>query len=187
MNDLSKAIEDIIRLFDSLAVEYAVMGGIAVRAYGIPRATYDVDFTAAIGRDALPGLYERVQALGYSVPEPYLRGWLDEVGGMPVVKFRLFLEGRGIDIDVFLAESPYQASLLSRRRWVKLNGTDAWLVSPEDLVLLKLLANRPRDVADVGDVMFVQGQLDVGYLRNWAAQIGVSDRLEAALREHYPQ
>src|SRR5687768_790130 len=71
MNELSKAIEDIVGLFDSLALQYAIMGGIAVRVYGIPRATYDVDFTAAISRESLPELFRRVQALGYSVPEPF--------------------------------------------------------------------------------------------------------------------
>jgi len=187
MNELSKAIEDIIGLFDSLGLRYAIMGGIAVRVYGIPRATYDVDFTAAVSRNTLPDLFQRVQSLGYSVPDPYLQGWLDQVGGMPLVKFRLFLAGRQIDVDVFLAESPYQSSLLDRRRRSKLNGIEAWLVSPEDLVLLKLLANRPRDIADVGDVLFMQGQLDIKYMREWASQVGVSERLETALRGHYSE
>jgi hypothetical protein len=92
-----------------------------------------------------------------------------------------------IDIDVFLAESKYQASLLARRRWMKLNGIEAWLVSPEDLVLLKLMANRPRDLVDVGDVLFVQGQLDIAYMREWADALGIQDRLETALAAHYPQ
>jgi hypothetical protein len=70
MTDLSGVIENIARLFDSLDVRYAIMGGIAVRAYGIPRATYDVDFTAAIEEANLPGLFEGVQALGYAVPDP---------------------------------------------------------------------------------------------------------------------
>ena len=187
MDELSEAIEDIVGLFDSLGHEYALMGGIAVRVYGIPRATYDVDFTAAIRRDALADFFRRAQEIGYAVAEPYLQGWVDQVGGMPLVKIRLLLAGREVDVDIFLSESSYQATLLSRRKWAKLNGIDAWLVSPEDLVLLKLLANRPRDVADVGDVFFMQGQLDVEYMRHWAQQVGVSDRLENALREHYPE
>lgn len=187
MNDLSKAIEDAVSIFEALNVPYALMGGIAVRVYGIPRATYDVDFTAAIPHERRSEFFQKVQSFGYTVPEPYLAGWLDRVGGMPLVKFRLFLADRSIDIDIFLAESSYQHSLLNRRKWTKLNGLDAWLVTPEDLVLLKLVANRPRDLADVGDVLFMQGQLDVAYLRHWASQLGIADRLQSALNQSYPE
>jgi hypothetical protein len=187
MSDLTKAIEDFVSVFESLSIPYALMGGIAVRVYGIPRATYDVDFTAAIPRDRLPDVFQKVQALGYSVPEAYVGGWVNQVGGMPLVKFRLFLDGRGVDVDVFLAESDYQDALLGRRRFTALNGIQAWLVSPEDLILLKLIANRPRDRADVGDVLFMQGQLDLAYLRHWAGRLEVADRLEATIHGFYPE
>lgn len=186
MQDLNKAIEDFIALFDAFAFDYAIMGGIAVRVYGIPRATYDVDFTAAIPRQKLNDLFTRTEAVGYTVPEQYRSGWVDQVGGMPVIKIRLYLAEHGVDVDIFLAESAYQAILLQRRRWTKLNGLEACLVSPEDLVLLKLLANRPRDLADIGDVFFMQGQLDVSYMQQWADVIGVADRLSAVLQVHYP-
>jgi hypothetical protein len=36
-------------------------------------------------------------------------------------------------------------------------------------------------LADVGDVLFMQGQLDESYLRRWAAILGVATGLEEAL------
>ena len=48
MTDLTTVIHDLVRIFDSLGLQYAIMGGIAVRAHGIPRPTYDVDFTLAV-------------------------------------------------------------------------------------------------------------------------------------------
>jgi hypothetical protein len=81
-----------------------------------------------------------VQALGFTVPEEYAGGWVDQVAGMPLVKFRLYLHGRGVDIDAFLAETRFQQQILSRRQRVALDNLEVWLVSPEDLILLKLLA-----------------------------------------------
>jgi hypothetical protein len=81
-----------------------------------------------------------------------------------------------------LAESPFQTEVVARRRRETLEDFDVWLVSPEDLILLKLLAARPRDLADIGDIVFIQGQLDEGYLRQWATVLGVSDALERAAR-----
>jgi hypothetical protein len=58
-----------------------------------------------------------------------------------------------------------------------------WLVSPEDLILLKLVAARRRDFSDAGDVLFMQGQLDETYMRHWAKELGVLDKLEQVLKE----
>ena len=54
-------------------------------------------------------------------------------------------------------------------------------MTPEDLILLKLLANRPSDQGDIADVLFVQGQLDEDYLKKWAGALEITDRLTAAL------
>jgi hypothetical protein len=96
---------------------------------------------------------------------------------------KVYAEGQSIDVDLFLGESPYQAELLARRRKEAVDGLSVWFVSPEDLVLLKLLANRPRDLADIGDVLFTQGELDVPYMRRWGAELGVGARLDQVLRD----
>ncbi len=184
MSDLARALSDLAAVFEELGTPYAVMGGIAVRFYGLPRATYDVDFTAAIERDRLPDLYRRLRDLGYTIPEAYDGGWVDEVAGMPLVKARVYLEGRGVDVDLFLAESRFQRQLLARRVREQFDDVPIWVVSAEDLVLLKLLAGRPRDLADVDDVMFTQGDLDKNYLRQWAEELGVLPELERALAQH---
>jgi hypothetical protein len=181
MRDLTQALRELVLLFEKMETPYAVMGGIAVRVYGIPRATHDIDFTLAIDRDRLRELYQALSELGYTIPETYTAGWVNHVAGMPLVKARLDLEGRGIDIDLFLAESPFQQQLLARRRREELDNFPVWFVSPEDLILLKLLSHRPRDVADIGDILFTQGQLDDRYMRHWVGQLGVAADLEQIL------
>ena len=54
-------------------------------------------------------------------------------------------------------------------------------MTPEDLILLKLIADRPRDHIDVADILFIQGELDESYMRHWAAELEISDRLAKAL------
>jgi len=115
------------------------------------------------------------------VPDAYKAGWVDQVGGMSLVRFRLFLDDNGIDIDVFLADSPFHRSILDRRRREDVDGATLYLVSPEDLVLLKLVAGRPRDIAGIHEVLFVQGDLDAEYMRIWAERLGIADRLTDAL------
>ena len=181
MSDLYQVLLDFVTLFEEHQLPYAVMGGIAVRAHGVPRPTHDVDFTLVIERRRLGELFGAVRNAGYTVPIQYESGWVDQVGGMPVIKFQFYDKGHMIDIDVFLCERPYQRELMTRRRPQVVDGVTAWLVTPEDLILLKLIAKRPRDLGDVEDVFLVQGELDLAYMRRWADSLGVRDSLEAAL------
>jgi hypothetical protein len=71
MSPLTAALRDFVALFDRLSVPYVLMGGFAVRVYGIPRPTYDVDFTIVADRERLPELYRAISQSGYTVPEPY--------------------------------------------------------------------------------------------------------------------
>jgi hypothetical protein len=184
MTPLLEHLSRLTAYFERKNIVYALMGGLAVRLYGIPRPTYDLDFTIALDRNALPDLFHDLQTLGYTIPESYTRGWIDEVAGMPILKIQVYLEGRNLDVDVFLAESEYQQTLLSRRRHEMMEeGLFGWVVSLEDLILLKLIASRPRDLADVADILFLHGPLDEQYLRHWADRLKIRAELEKVLSQ----
>ena len=55
---------------------------------------------------------------------------------MPLVKAKLYLAGRSIDVDMFLAETEFQQSLMSCRHRQTVEGIELWMVTPEDLILL---------------------------------------------------
>ena len=179
--DLIVALHEFVEIFEARGYRYAIMGGLAARVLGIPRPTYDVDFTLAVSRDLLPELFDAAENAGYHVPVAYRSGWVDTVAGMPIVKLGMQLGSQGIDIDVFIAESTFQESILARRSKHDIGGKPVWLVSPEDLIVLKVLANRDRDRGDVLDVLFMQGELDRDYMKHWAERLGVLENLEEAL------
>ena len=174
---LVQPMHDFVRLFEELHIPYAIMGGIAVGVHGIPRPTHDLDFKISIERHRLPELYAAAEKLGYSVGDAFAAGWVDLVAEMPLVRVRQWVEGKAIDIDIFLAESPFQESVLARRVRMEIDTGAAWVVSAEDLILLKVLASRPRDIGDIFDVFLAQGRLDEEYMQTWAAELGVEDRL----------
>ncbi len=73
--------------------------------------------------------------------------------------------------------------MMERKLHMPVNGFEAWVASPEDIILLKLMASRHRDLGDVQDIFFMQGQLDEAYLQKWAVKLGVAVALQQALRE----
>jgi hypothetical protein len=65
-------------------------------------------------------------------------------------------------------------------------GAEAWFLSPEDVILYKLSYYRqggevaqkhPTDIANMLDL--IGSQLDLAYLVQWAAGIGVADLWQA--------
>lgn len=183
MKPLYDALQNIVTMLERLAIDYSIMGGMAVRVHGIARPTQDLDLLVAITPADLSRFFDAIEGLGYTVSDVYRTGWVDRVAGMPLVKLRRYLKDRGLDVDVFLVDSPFQKEVLRRSQDTELDGFRARVISPEDLVLLKLVAGRHRDLGDVLDILFTQGRLDEGYLRHWAQKLGVLDKLEQALKE----
>lgn len=184
MKHVEAAAKDFIRIFGELELSYVLMGGLAVRAHGVPRPTYDVDATLAVTDNRLTKLLDAIEAAGYTVPEAYRRGWLDKVADMPVIKVRIYQSpsDQSVDVDLFLAETEFQRHIISRRQPVEIENIGrTWIVPPEELILLKLIAGRPRDLGDIEDVRFMAGELDSQLMRRWATELGISDELEALL------
>jgi hypothetical protein len=184
MKHVEAAARDFVGIFDRLQLPYAIMGGLAVRAFGVPRPTYDVDVTLAATEEQLPQLYDAVELAGYTIPDAYRGGSVDRLAEMPLVKFRIYrgtLE-ESVDIDLFLMETAFQRKIIERRLFTEVDNIGpTWIVSPEDLVLLKLIAGRPRDMGDIDDVRFVHGALDETYMRRWAQLLGIASDLEQLL------
>ena len=90
-------------------------------------------------------------------------------------------DGHSIDVDIFISETPFQISIMNRRVRLEFENKEMWFVSAEDLILLKLLANRPRDIGDVADILFIQGELDQDYMRQWSRPLGIETQLEQVL------
>jgi len=183
MQDLYEALNALLKVLERNEVSYVMIGGIAVRAHAIPRNTIDLDLMISVESEDFLPIFAALEKVGFEIPEPYLHGWVDRVKEMPVVKTKFYVAGRGIDVDLFLVESEFQKSIMARRIAVEVTDRKYWIATPEDLVLLKLLANRPRDRLDVADLFFITSQLDLTYLRNWADRLQIRDKLEAIMKE----
>lgn len=170
-------------VFERARVECAVMGGIAVGHWALPRPTFDADFAAAVEGEPLVRLLRAFEEAGFTVDPQFLAGFTDTLAGMRKVAVACFDSGTVWSVDIFLATTDFVRSAFARRVHAEMEGRRVAIVSVEDLLLFKLLADRTKDRLDVEDTLLVCGPVDLAYLRKWAGHLGITDRLERAMRE----
>lgn len=163
-------------------VPYMVMGGVAVAVHAIPRPTLDVDLTIEADAARLQTFLAAAGDDGFVVPDRYRHGFADTLKGMSKLQLSAFVSDMEHDVDLFLVTTEYQRAAFERRREADLGDGRFWIISPEDLVLHKLLTGRGRDESDVDDVLFLQGPLELDYMRTWAERLNVLKILERKLR-----
>lgn len=73
-------------------------------------------------------------------------------------------------IDLFLANTSFHASMSSRVEHQPFGSAQIPVLSIEDLLICKVLFDRPKDWLDLEAVAATRrGQLDAGYMQTWLA------------------
>lgn len=164
MAEIPTAVDIARRLADTLANEgipYAVGGALALAYYAAPRATVDVDINVFVQpREGLARLLNVLAMAGFAAdsPETLTRTALEDG------QFR----GRvaGVRVDVFVPAIPFYAEMASRTRQVPLLGRPIYILGPQDLLTLKMMFFRRKDLADVEAVLrSAPAELDVESIR----------------------
>jgi predicted nucleotidyltransferase len=178
---IERLLLDAISVIDGERIEYAILGGFAVRTWGVPRPTYDADLAVVAEGTALQKLLDSLAARGFDVPEEHAKGFVDRIAGMGKVKVTRFVERTVWQVDLFLVQGPLLESAMRRRRAVKFAGRSVWVLAPEDLILLKLIAFRRKDQLDIEEMLKLVQDLDKAYLQEWATRLRVDERLREFL------
>ena len=177
-------IERLAQHLQSLGLPYMLIGGQAVLLYCEPRLTKGIDITLGAGIEQLPMVLELARALALTVLVDAPESFVKETMVLPCSEART-----GIRIDFILSNTPYEQQALKRARSVRLGQTDVCFATPEDLIIHKIIAGRPRDLEDVKSVLVKNRGLDDSYIRDWLGRFGselgqsLIARFDQALRE----
>jgi hypothetical protein len=187
--DLLATMIPLIDAFEKIGVSYSIGGSVASSAYGIPRATLDVDIVSDLKIHQVPLLVTLLESSYYRDEEMMIRAIRDSTS------FNLIHLETLMKIDVFIVkDEDYPKESFRRRRKEELEEIEGaaryYLLSPEDIILSKLewyrLGNyvSQQQWNDIMGVLKVQHRmLDMEYLRKWASELGLSSLLEQAIRD----
>lgn len=163
---LELALLDLKRAFDSRTIRWCVFGAQAVSVWGKPRTTADVDIT--IGPEVpLSEVFESLAASGFEAALNVDGDFLRNTPVLPVVH-----TATGIPLDIVIGRSGFETTFLDRAVAVELAGVSVPVVAPDDLIVLKLIAGRPKDIEDATTIVAAQhGEMDLDRIRNLLRQI----------------
>jgi hypothetical protein len=158
MTPLDRAVHDITGVLESLHIEHAIVGGIANAIWGEPRATIDVDVSVWVDEDDLSTTVPRIsRRFGPAVSDPV--AFVRQTRVLPLNT------GDGVRVDVIFALLLFELDAIRRAKDVAIAGRSVHVVTAEDLVLMKIISERPRDVADAEAIVRRRaGELDRSYL-----------------------
>lgn len=172
---LLNTVYQISTILQSKDIPFMFMGGMAISVWGNPRATYDIDGVIKVNKNQLNELINEFSQKGFMYDK---KAPIKVIQNMPFIT----LKKRKIYIDLFLAKSEYERQALSRRQEVNLKDINITLITPEDLILYKLLSGRTRDIDDIREILVMQKEkIDIRYLKKWAKKLGVITYLEDEL------
>ena len=187
--DILAALDPVVKAFEKIGVSYYLGGSVASSAYGIARATLDVDLVADLSAQHVNSLTEMLKSDYYIDKEMIL----DAIKRRSV--FNLIHLETMLKVDIFIIKDrPYDGVAFQRKRKDTLDeeqgAAEFYFASPEDIILNKLewfqMGGKvsERQWHDVLGIMKVQRELiDKEYLRLWAAELGISVLLEQAFRD----
>jgi predicted nucleotidyltransferase len=151
------------------SLPYMVVGGQAVLLYGEPRLTRDIDITLGVDVDHLGEVLAVVQELNLKPLPKEIESFVRETMVLPTLD-----EHTGIRVDFIFSYTPYETGAIKRGNKVKIMGQEVNIASPEDLIIHKIFAGRPRDIEDVRTVLLKNPDVDLQYIREWLKEFDES-------------
>jgi hypothetical protein len=148
---------------------YMIIGGQAVLLYGEPRLTRDVDVTLGVNIDRLHDLLTVVKELSLNPIPNDVESFVKQTMVLPTID-----EPTGVRVDFIFSFTPYETDAIKRARKITIMDQEVCFASPEDLIIHKIFAGRPRDLEDVWSVILKNPGIDTQYIKNWLKEFDAS-------------
>jgi hypothetical protein len=146
-----------------------IMGGIASSLLGKPRLTADLDALVLLDPPDIPEFLILAKSFGIV---PRIRS-ADEFARKNHVLLMQHVPG-GTNINIVLGLLPFEKQMVEHSCMVSVLALKLRLPTPEDLIIMKSVTHRPKDMEDIKGIIESQNHLDHRYIHKWAKEFAVA-------------
>lgn len=144
-----------------------LFGAQAVVAHGFPRTTGDVDVTVVPADGDPRALAVALVSAGLTLRVPDLDDFVERTAVLPFLH-----EPTGLGLDVVLGASGLERACIDRAVAIDIGDGTVPVIRVEDLMVLKILSGRPKDVEDVRSILSRRRRtLDLSHVRTLLAEL----------------
>lgn len=161
-------IADILHWFKKAKAKGMIIGGVAASLLGRPRTTRDIDTLVILDESEWVNFIKVGATLGFV---PRIKDVLAFAKKNRVMLLRHAVGG--IDVDISFGALPFEHESMKRVVHVKAGGLSIPLPTPEDLIIMKSVAHRPRDLADVESILDAHRKVDLKRIRHWVREFSI--------------
>lgn len=163
--NLLKPLLDLGRWLDAIQAQAVVVGGVAASFLGRPRFTQDIDALAIISESEWSAAV--AAAANYGIA-PRIDDAVEFAHRSRVLLLRH--QETQIDIDLILGGLPFEEDAVTNGKRYAIGGVSVRLPKVEDLMIMKAVAHRPRDLQDIEGLLQAHPNLDLQSVRQWVKE-----------------
>jgi hypothetical protein len=159
---LDGKVMGIAKALEHARIPYAFGGAIALAYYAAPRGTEDIDINVFLKAEKAGACLGELERLGIRSP----------AGDPEISEHQLVLTWEHTPIHLFFSYDPFHESCKARARRAPFADGEIWILSAEDIAVFKVVYDRPKDRAEVREVLLCMGErMDVAYTVGWLERI----------------
>ena len=155
VNSFLEPLSGLQALLERAGYPWMLIGGVAVSLLGKPRFTADIDAVVLVDDEAIPLLLKQAENHGF-------KARIKEAAKFAQKNRVLLLQQvrTGINLDISLGLLPFERQAVQRSRLIKIANISIRLPTPEDLIIFKAVAHRPKDIEDIAGILETHPRID---------------------------
>lgn len=169
-----KVLHGFVDKLEALQIEYMLTGSMALLLFSIYRFTADVDMVINLAERDLARL------INFLEPDYYVPHNAARLAVTSRSMFNIIDQKTAFKIDCVMTKPErFQRVAFERRKLLDFYGKEIFVITPEDLVISKLLwakdSHSEKQLMDVRNLL--RNQMDRDYIEKWAIELGLSGLL----------